>query len=88
MLKVFCDICGKDITDDEGKDVIRSITKYQKEGHYRSDMMLMMKLDSPNYDICSECEQKIKDYIRQTQEGNGITAPHIDIEVRRKKYAK
>ena len=61
MVQVICDICGCDMTEHSLRRLDNNI------GDKRYDFALAMAITSESYDICPNCQKRIKQTIKDLQ---------------------
>lgn len=77
MLRVICDICGKDMTEETQRWIVNRINK---ETNHKNMMLLLEEMTKDEFDICPDCleELKINIEILQKKHGNIIPMRLVD----------
>lgn len=77
MLRVICDICGKDMTEETQRWIVNRINK---ETNHKNMMLLLQEMTKDEFDICPDCleELKINIEILQKKHGNIIPTRLVD----------
>ena len=52
MLRVICDICGKDMTEETQRWIVNRINK---ETNHKNMMLLLEEMTKDEFDICPDC---------------------------------
>lgn len=60
MIRIFCDICNKDITNE--KENFATVSIFSKEYDFKK-LKVAPRLVEKKYQLCSECSQKLKNFL-------------------------
>ena len=57
MLRVICDICGKDMTEETQRWIVNRINK---KTNHKTMMLLLQEMTKDEFDICPDCLEELK----------------------------
>ena len=81
MLVIKCDICGREISDDEPARKIHAEWDKAIDFYIDSDTnTLSFGHDEKQYDLCSDCYHTLFDFMKAFKEDPFIKVVHIDEE--------
>ena len=69
MLRVICDICGKDMTEETQRWIVNSINKN------KNMLLLLQEMTKDEFDICPDCLEELKTNIEILQKKHGNIIP-------------
>ena len=69
MLRVICDICGKDMTEETQRLIVNSINKN------KNMLLLLQEMTKDEFDICPDCLEELKTNIEILQKKHGNIIP-------------
>lgn len=72
MLRVICDICGKDMTEEIQRWIVNRI---KKDTNHMNMMLLLQEMTKDEYDICPDCLEELKTNIEILQKKHGNIIP-------------
>ena len=72
MLRVICDICGKDMTEETQRWIVNRINK---KTNHKTMMLLLQEMTKDEFDICPDCLEELKTNIEILQKKHGNIIP-------------